>query len=150
MIEVESINFKGVVFDPNNRISRYIYSQEIIDRELFNYVEKIKDGTALGRFNPPVFDENGDYHQTFLEMNPLNCAFEVTNLFRNEDGSWIVEGKALKTFYGKMLSSLLVDGVRMKPTLTGTGNVDENNVVGDDFSLIAIDIMPEDTKSEDK
>lgn len=146
MIEVESVNFKSVVFDPNNRISRYIYSQEIIDRELSKYAERIKDGEAFGRFNPPVFCENGDYYPAFGEINPLNCAFEVTNLIRNEDGKWIVHGKALKTFYGKMLSSLLVDGIRMKPTLTGIGNVDENNVVGDDFSLIAIDIMPEGTK----
>lgn len=79
-------------------------------------------------------------------MNPLNSAFKVTNLVRNEDGKWVVHGKPLKTFYGKMLSSLLVAGIRMKPTLTGMGTVDENNVVGDDFSLIAIDIMPEVTK----
>lgn len=146
MIEVEYVKFKGVIFDPNNRISKYIYSQEIIDRELSKYAEKIKNNTALGRFNPPVFNETGGYYPIFVEMNPLNCAFEVTNLIRNEDGCWIVEGKTLKTFYGKLLNSLLGDGVRLKPTLTGTGNVDENNVVSDDFSLIAIDIIPEGTK----
>lgn len=147
MIEVEYVKFKGVIFDPNNRISKYIYSQEIIDRELSKYAEKIKNNTALGRFNPPsVFDKNGEYNPTFVEINPLNCAFEVTNLIRNEDGSWVVEGKTLKTFYGKIVNSLLGDGVRLKPTLTGDGNVDENNVVGDDFSLIAIDIIPEGTK----
>lgn len=140
MIEVESVNFKSIVFDPNNRISRYIYSQEIIDRELSKYAERIKDGEAFGRFNLPAGE---------LEINPLNCAFEVTNLIRNKDGSWIVEGETLKNFYGKMLSSMLVDRVRMKPTLTGTGNVDENNVVKDDFSLIAIDIMLEGTKNKE-
>ncbi|MCQ2210301.1 MAG: hypothetical protein MJZ34_08415 [Paludibacteraceae bacterium] len=146
MIEVEGVNFKCVVFDPNNRISRYIYSQEIIDRELSKYVESVKDGTALGRFNPPLLDENSEPYPTFYEINPLNCAFEITNLARKEDGSWEVEGNTLKTPYGEILKSLLVDGVRLKPTLLGTGNVDENNVVGDDFSLIAIDIMPEGTK----
>ena len=137
MIEAERVNFQGVVFDPNNRNSRYIYSQEIIDRELSKYVERIKDGEAFGRFNLPAGE---------LEINPLNCAFEVTNLIRNKNGSWIVEGETLKNFYGKMLCSMLVDRVRMKPTLTGTGNVDENNVVKDDFSLIAIDITLEGTK----
>jgi hypothetical protein len=52
----------------------------------------------------------------------------------------------LKTPYGGILKSLLVSGQRMKPTLNGIGSVDENDVVGDNFSLIAIDIMPEDTK----
>lgn len=146
MIEVEGVKFKGVIFEPNNRISRYIYSQELIDRELSKYVEKIKDGTALGRFNPPVFDRNGEHYPTFLELNPLNCAFEVTNLVRNEDGKWTVEGCTLKTPYGKIMKSLLVSDERMKPTLTGIGSIDENNVVGDDFSLIAIDIIPEGTK----
>lgn len=146
MIEVEGVKFKGVIFDPNNRISRYIYSQEIIDRELSKYGEKIKDGTALGRFNPPVFDKYGDYYPTFLEMHPLNCAFEVTNLIRNENGSWVVDGTTLKTPHGEILNKLLLGGIRMKPTLTGIGNVDENNVVCEDFSLIAIDIMPEGTK----
>lgn len=149
MIEVEGVKFKGVIFDPNNRMSRYIYSQVIIDRELSKYVDKIKDGTALGRFNPPLLDGNGDYNPIFFEMNPLQCAFEVTNLVRNVDGSWVVEGNTLKTTYGGILNSLLVSDARMKPTLTGYGSVDENNVVGDDFSLIAIDIMPEGTKTND-
>lgn len=42
MITVEGEIFKGVVFDPNNRNSRYIYSQEIIDRELSKYAEKLR------------------------------------------------------------------------------------------------------------
>lgn len=145
-IEVEGVNFKCTIFDPNNRISRYIYSQEIIDRELSKYVEKIKDGSALGRFNPPLLGEYGEHYPTFFEISPLNCAFEVTNLSRKEDGSWEVEGCTLKTPYGGILKSLLVSEVGMKPTLTGIGSVDENDVVGDNFSLIAIDIMPEDTK----
>lgn len=149
MIEVESVKFKGVIFDPSNRTSRYIYSQEIVDRELTKYTEKVKYYTALGRFNPPILDDDRAY-PAFLEINPLNCAFVATNLTRNEDGSWVVEGKTLKTPYGKILNSLLVSDIKMKPTLTGMGTVDENNVVGDDFSLIAIDIMPEDTKSEDE
>lgn len=146
MVEVEGVNFKCTIFDPNNRISRHIYSQEIIDRELSKYVEKVKDGSALGRFNPPLLDSNGEHYPTFFEISPLNCAFEVTNLSRKEDGCWEVEGCTLKTPYGGILKSLLVSDLRMKPTLTGIGSVDENNVVGDDFSLIAIDIMPEDTK----
>lgn len=143
MLEVEGVKFKGVIFDPNKRRSRYIYSQEIIDRALSKYNEKIKDGTSLGRFNPQLVDSNGEHYPTFFELNPLNCSFEVTNLVRNEDGKWTVEGNTLNNVYGKMLSSLLVSDVRMKPTLTGIGSVDDNNVVGDDFSLISIDIMPD-------
>lgn len=48
-----------------------------------------------------------------------------------------------------MVHSMLSDSVRLKPTLTGMGTVDENNVVGDDFSLIAIDMMPDGTKNEE-
>lgn len=139
MIEVEGINFKGVVFDPNNRNSRFIYSQEIIDRELSKFVEKIKNGTALGRFNPQGLYE-------YSETNYEKKAFEVTNLARNENGSWVVEGKTLKNFYGEMVHSMLVDGVRLELILTGFGTADENNVVRDDYTLISIDIMPEGTK----
>lgn len=142
MIEVEGINFKGVVFDPNNRNSRFIYSQEIIDRELSKYVEKIKDGTVLGRFNPQACYE---YSIIDSEKN----AFEVTNLVRNENGSWVVEGKTLKNFYGKMLNSMLIDDVRLELILTGFGTADENNVVRDDYTLISIDIMPDGTKNEE-
>lgn len=142
MIEVEGVNFKGVVFDPNNRNSRFIYSQEIIDRELSKYVEKIKDGPVLGRFNPQA-------HYEYSEIDSVKNAFEVTNLVRNEDGSWVVEGNTLKNFYGEMVHSMLSDGVRMKLSLTGMGTVDENNVVGDDYSLIAIDMMLEGTKNKE-
>lgn len=143
MITVEGEIFKGVIFDPNNRLSRFIYSQEIIVRELSKYAERITDGTALGRFNPQAFNKTKGYYS---EINPLKCAFEVTKLVRNADGSWVVEGKTLKNFYGKMVHSMMSDAVRMKLTLTGFGIVDENNVVGDDFSLIAIDMMLEGTK----
>lgn len=139
MIEVEGVNFKGVVFDPNNRNSRFIYSQEIIDRELSKFVEKIKNGTALGRFNPQGLCE-------YSEINYEKKAFEVTNLARNENGSWVVEGKTLKNFYGNMLNSMLVEDVRLELILTGFGTADENNVVRDDYTLISIDIMPEGTK----
>lgn len=47
-----------------------------------------------------------------------------------------------------MVHSMLSDGVRLKPTLTGMGTVDENNVVGDDFSLIAIDMNPDEFKKK--
>ena len=49
------------------------------------------------------------------------------------------KAKVLHTPNGKLLESLLLDGVRMGVSSRGTGNLTEGNMVAEDYSLVTID-----------
>lgn len=51
------------------------------------------------------------------------------------------KAKVLSTPCGKVLESLLTDGVRMGVSSRGTGNLLEGNIVADDYHMICCDVV---------
>lgn len=135
MVDVQGLKFKGVIFDAKANNSRFVYSQEIVDRELRRYADVVNSGNAFGQLNPNP-DDN-------FYKDPMKFAFIITKLQRNDEGVWDCTGETLMTPNGKLLRTLLVNDPKMKLCLTGIGEADDNNIVSDDYYLHSIDMIPD-------
>lgn len=114
--------------EDRNRNGR-IYPKQLIEREVKKFQTLIESHEALGEMNHP---------QDRAEINPREASILVTEL--TMDGNLAMgKAKVLSTPMGKLLESLISDGVRMGVSSRGTGNLLEDNVVADDFNLICID-----------
>lgn len=112
-----------------NRNGR-VYPQRIIEREVGKFQSLIESREAVGELSHP---DSG-------EINPDRAAILITDL--HMDGNLgIGKAKVLSTPCGKILESLLNDGVRMGVSSRGTGNLGKDNVVCEDFSLLTIDAV---------
>jgi hypothetical protein len=110
-----------------NRNGR-IYSREIIEREVKKFQGLIESREAVGELS----------HPESIEINPDRAAILITEL--KMDGNLAMgKAKVLTTPCGKILESLLNDGVRMGVSSRGTGNLTEGNMVAEDYSLVTID-----------
>ena len=106
------------------------YSKAIIEREVKKFQKLIESREALGELN----------HPETIEINPREAAIMITDL--HMDGNLAMgKAKVLHTPNGKLLESLLLDGVRMGVSSRGTGNLTEGNMVADDYSLATIDAV---------
>lgn len=104
------------------------YSKAIIEREVNKFQKLIESREALGELN----------HPETIEINPREAAIMITDL--HMDGNLAMgKAKVLHTPNGKLLESLLLDGVRMGVSSRGTGNLTEGNMVADDYNLVTID-----------
>lgn len=113
--------------ESQNRNGR-IYSKAIIEREVNKFQALIESREALGELSHP---EN-------IEINPDRSAILITEL--KMDGNLAMgKAKVLSTPCGKILESLLTDGVRMGVSSRGTGNLTEGNMVAEDYNLVTID-----------
>ena len=114
--------------EDRNRNGR-IYPRKIIEREVKKFQSLIESKEALGELNHPT---------DRAEIDPREASILVTEL--TMDGNLAFgKAKVLSTPCGKLLESLISDGVRMGVSSRGTGNLMENNIVADDFNLICID-----------
>lgn len=112
-----------------NRNGR-VYPQHIIEREVSKFQSLIESREAVGELSHP---DSG-------EINPDRAAILITDL--HMDGNLgMGKAKVLSTPCGKILESLLNDGVRMGVSSRGTGNLGKDNVVCEDFSLLTIDAV---------
>lgn len=112
-----------------NRNGR-VYPQHIIEREVNKFQSLIESREAVGELSHP---DSG-------EINPDRAAILITDL--HMDGNLgMGKAKVLSTPCGKILESLLNDGVRMGVSSRGTGNLGKDNVVCEDFSLLTIDAV---------
>jgi len=112
-----------------NRNGR-VYPQHIIEREVGKFQSLIESREAVGELSHP---DSG-------EINPDRAAILITDL--HMDGNLgMGKAKVLSTPCGKILESLLNDGVRMGVSSRGTGNLGKDNVVCEDFSLLTIDAV---------
>lgn len=112
-----------------NRNGR-IYPKEIIEREVNKFQALIESREALGELS----------HPESIEINPDRAAILITSL--KMDGNVAIgKAKVLSTPCGKIVESLLNDGVRLGVSSRGTGSLQENNFVGDDFALATIDCV---------
>lgn len=112
-----------------NRNGR-VYPQHIIEREVGKFQSLIESREAVGELSHP---DSG-------EINPDRAAILITDL--HMDGNLgMGKAKVLSTPCGKILESLLNDGVRMGVSSRGTGNLGKDNVVCEDFNLLTIDAV---------
>ena len=126
---VKRMYIEGVFLgaEKRNRNGR-IYPKHLIEREVQKYQKLIESHEALGELSHP---ETGD-------INPDRAAILITDLHMDNDFA-VGKAKVLSTPCGKILESLISDGVKMGVSSRGTGNLLEDNVVADDFNLITID-----------
>lgn len=112
-----------------NRNGR-IYPRGVIEREVNKFQTLIESREAVGELS----------HPESIEINPDRAAILITEL--KMDGNLAMgKAKVLSTPCGKILESLLSDGVRMGVSSRGTGNLCEDNTVADDYSMATIDAV---------
>lgn len=112
-----------------NRNGR-VYPRNVIEREVKKFQSLIESRESIGELSHP---DSG-------EINPDRAAILITEL--HMDGNLALgKAKVLTTPCGKILESLLNDGVRMGVSSRGTGNLDRDNVVCEDYSMITIDAV---------
>lgn len=112
-----------------NRNGR-VYPRNIIEREVNKFQSLIESREALGELS----------HPESIEINPDRSAILITEL--KMDGNIAVgKAKVLSTPCGKILESLLSDGVRMGVSSRGTGNLCEDNTVAEDYKMATIDAV---------
>jgi hypothetical protein len=115
--------------ESQNRNGR-TYSKSIIEREVNKFQALIESHEALGELS----------HPDTIEISPERSAILITEL-KMDDNLAIGKAKVLSTQNGKILESLLSDGVRMGVSSRGTGNLTEGNMVAEDYSLVTIDAV---------
>lgn len=116
--------------EDRNRNGR-IYGRSLIEREVNKYKSLVESNEAIGEFQHP---DHG-------EINLNNAAIMIKSLVM--DGNLAI-GKALvmeELTAGNLLGKLLRYGVRLGVSSRGTGDVDENNYVCENYNLITIDAV---------
>lgn len=112
-----------------NRNGR-VYPRSVIEREVNKFQTLIESREAVGELS----------HPESIEINPDRAAILITEL--KMDGNLAIgKAKVLSTPCGKILESLLQDGVRMGVSSRGTGNLCEDNTVAEDYSMATIDAV---------
>lgn len=128
--EDKSLYIEGVFMgaEKRNRNGR-IYPRQLIEREVAQFNEYIKNNEALGELE----------HPETSKVNPKEAAIKIISLKMDEN---FAIGKAKVLEYmpnGKMLAGLLQD-VRMGVSSRGVGDVNESTgIVENNFHLITID-----------
>ena len=112
-----------------------IYPGKILRREVQNYMDIVKENRACGELD----------HPEDSVVNLKNASHMVKSLWW-EGNDLLGKIKVLSTPAGKILESLINDGVKLGISSRGLGSVSESNqgtIVEDDFQLICFDIVSE-------
>lgn len=112
-----------------------IYPGNILRREVQNYMDIVKENRACGELD----------HPEDSVVNLKNASHMVKSLWW-EGNDLFGKIKVLSTPAGKILESLINDGVKLGISSRGLGSVSESNqgtIVEDDFQLICFDIVSE-------
>lgn len=112
-----------------------IYPKPILEREVKNYMKVVKEKRACGELD----------HPEDSVVNLKNASHMVTDLWW-EGKDLMGKIKVLSTPAGKILESLVGDGVTLGISSRALGSVHENNghtIVEDDLQLICFDIVSE-------
>ena len=110
-----------------------MYPQAILEREVKNYAQLVKERRALGELDHP--------DSSVINLN--NASHMVTKIWM-EGKKCMGKIKVLETPSGKILRSLVESGVQLGISSRGMGSVKENNgvtLVEDDFQLICFDMV---------
>jgi hypothetical protein len=112
-----------------------IYPGKILRREVQSYMDTVKENRACGELD----------HPEDSVVNLKNASHMVKSLWW-EGNDLLGKIKVLSTPAGKILESLINDGVKLGISSRGLGSVSESNqgtIVEDDFQLICFDIVSE-------
>ena len=112
-----------------------VYPAPILQREVKNYTKMVKENRACGELD----------HPEDSVVNLKNASHMVTSLWW-EGKDLMGKIKVLSTPSGKILESLINDGVKLGISSRGLGSVREEmgrTLVEDDFQLICFDIVSE-------
>ena len=112
-----------------------IYPGQILRREVQNYMDIVKENRACGELD----------HPEDSVVNLKNASHMVKSLWW-EGNDLLGKIKVLSTPAGKILESLINDGVKLGISSRGLGSVSESNqgtIVEEDFQLICFDIVSE-------
>jgi len=110
-----------------------VYPQSILEREVKNYAQLVKERRALGELDHP--------ESSVINLN--NASHMVTKIWM-EGNKCMGTIRVLDTPSGKILRSLVESGVQLGISSRGMGSVRENNgvtLVEDDFQLICFDMV---------
>ena len=112
-----------------------IYSEDILRREVDNYMKVVKEKRACGELD----------HPEDSVVNLKNSSHIVTSLWW-EGKDVMGKIKVLSTPSGLILKALIDDGITLGISSRGLGSVRENRgqtIVQEDFQLICFDIVSE-------
>tara|TARA_Y100000593_G_scaffold91257_2_gene179580 strand:- start:203 stop:826 length:624 start_codon:yes stop_codon:yes gene_type:complete len=112
-----------------------IYPCKVLQKEIKNYMNVIKDNRSLGELDHP--DDS--------VINLRNVSHIVTDMWW-EGNDVMGKIKILDTPSGRILKDLIISGVKLGISSRGLGSVNEvagNTVVQEDFELICFDIVSE-------
>jgi|TARA_A100001011_G_scaffold399544_1_gene508715 hypothetical protein len=112
-----------------------VYPAQILQREVKNYMKVVKESRACGELD----------HPEDSVVNLKNASHVVTSMWW-EGKDLMGKIKVLSTPSGKILESLINDGVMLGISSRGLGSVREQQgqtLVEDDFQLICFDIVSE-------
>jgi len=112
-----------------------IYPCKVLQKEIKNYMNVIKDNRALGELDHP--DDS--------VINLRNVSHVVTDMWW-EGNDVMGKIKVLDTPSGRILKDLINSGIKLGISSRGLGSVNEvagNTVVQEDFELICFDIVSE-------
>lgn len=116
----------------NNRV----YSKEVLEREIKNYQKLIQENRALGELDHP---EDSVINLRNVSHNMVKVWWDGNNVMG--------KAKILNTPSGKILQSLVNDGIKLGISSRGMGSVHEGpdgrTIVEDDFNLICFDFVSE-------
>ena len=112
-----------------------VYPARVLQREVRNYTKVVDENRACGELD----------HPEDSVVNLKNASHMVTSLWW-EGKDLMGKIKVLSTPSGKILESLINDGVKLGISSRGLGSVRESQgktLVEDDFQLICFDIVSE-------
>jgi len=112
-----------------------VYPASVLQREVKNYMKIVKENRACGELD----------HPEDSVVNLKNASHMVKSLWW-EGKDLMGKIRVLSTPAGKILESLINDGVMLGISSRGLGSVKEQNgetMVEDDFQLICFDIVSE-------
>lgn len=132
---VKRLSFRGKFQEAEaiNKNKR-IYPFTVLEQNVNRLLDSIKNGGLIGELD----------HPTDSIVHFQNCSHKVTKLWW-EGKTLMGEGTILDTPSGKVLKSLISDGVRVGISSRGVGNgrVNENGVlvIGESYRLITFDAV---------
>lgn len=110
-----------------------IYQRSVIEQAIEKYQDRIDNSIAVGELKP----EGNSPHIRFDKVS-----HKITGLRLNGSQLW-ADVEILRTPAGIMANELLDNGVELRAFACGVGSVDDDNVVNDDYELVAIHLSDE-------
>jgi len=110
-----------------------IYPKKVLESAINNLIEAVQDRRCVGELDHPTYD-----------MVKLSNASHIITKLWFEGNEVYGEAEILSTPAGKVVESLIKDGIRIGVSSRGMGTLSEGNghkIVNEDFKLLTFDIV---------